>query len=349
MKRLGSLLVAAAVAVLMGPGSANAQNGPFELPDDHFLCYKGKADKKVGMVVTKGTPVTLADQFQIQDYAINKLRGICNPADADDAGIVDPDTHLTAYQIKTSGAKHEAQDVTTFDQFARLALTTIKEDRLLVPAAKSLTVAPPWIVSAPSNASHAVDHYQCYKVKITKGTPKFEKGKQALLDDQFAEPQRLFDLKKPKLLCNPVNVDGQGRKNVEGHLVCYQAKPAKGEPKHAKLGGIQAADEFVAELLIATSKEELLCVPALKNPPAEFCGDGEINQVSEECDGDPAPCPGQTAVCLPDCTCAAAALRCGDGLLEPALGEQCEADTDCALGEACTTSCTCMDSQCPDT
>ena len=339
----------AAFVLLGGAAPAGAQNGPFDLPDDHFLCYKGKADKKVGSVIVKGTTATLADQFQTEDYEIKKLRGICNPADKNGEGIVDADTHLTPWQIKNQGTKHVAQNVTTFDQFGLLQLTTIKEDRLLVPAAKSLTMPPPWIVTEPDSADHNVDHYQCYKIKITSGAPKFPKGLQAMLDDQFAEPVRTFDLKKPKLLCNPTDKNGEGIKSQEGHLVCYQAKPAKGEAKHAKIGPIQAADQFVAESAILTSKEELLCVPAVKDPPAQFCGDGVVNQGSEQCDGDPADCPGQTDLCQDDCTCVPAQRRCGDGIVEPVFGEQCEVDGDCGAGESCTTSCTCMDSQCPDT
>ena len=293
MKRSNSLIsLFAGVGFALTAGVAAAQNGPFQLPDDHFLCYKGKADKNVGMILPKGITVNLADQFQSDEYDVKKLRGICNPADKNDEGIVDTNTHLTPWQIKATGVKHVAQNVTTFDQFGLLQLTTIKEDRLLVPAAKSLTMPPPWTVTAPANQDHDVDHYQCYKIKVASGAPKFPKGIQASVDDQFAEPARLFDLKKPKLLCNPVNKNGEGIKNTDGHLVCYQAKPAKGEAKHAKIGPIQAADQFVAESAIVTSKEDLLCVPALKNPPAQFCGDGVVNQAGEQCDGDAAACPG---------------------------------------------------------
>ncbi len=337
-------------AVFLVAGTpALAQNGPFDIPDDHFLCYKGKPDKNIGQVIQKGQTTDLDDQFQVEEHVVKKLRGICNPADKNSEGIVDPNTHLTPWAIKSTGAKHVAQTITTFDQFGLLSLTTAKTDRLLVPSSKSLTAPPPWIVSAPNGADHDVDSFQCYKVKITSGATPFPKGLTVTIDDQFAEPVRTFSVKGPKLFCNPVNVDGGGIQSTEGHLVCYQVKPAKGEPKHAKAGPIQVADQFVAESAVFTAKEDMLCLPAIKNPPAQFCGDKIVNQVSEECDGDASVCPGQTDVCLDDCTCVPARRRCGDGVLEPSFGEQCEIDADCAAGESCSSSCTCIDSQCPDT
>ncbi len=344
-----SLIACLFALVLVAPGHrAEAQNGPYELPDDHFLCYKGKPDKNLGQILQKGVTTDLDDQFQAEEHGVKKLRGICNPADKNSEGIVDPNTHLTPWAIKSTGAKHVSQTVTTYDQFGRLSLTTAKTERLMIPAAKSLTAPPPWIVSAPGGADHNVDSYQCYKVKITPGSTPFPKGVTVTIDDQFAEPVRTFSVKGPKLFCNPVNVDSGGIKNPEGHRVCYQVKPAKGEAKHAKAGPLQVADAFVAESAVFTAKEDLLCLPALKNPPAEFCGDDVVNQVSEECDGDASVCPGQTDVCLNDCTCAPAARRCGDGLLEPAFGEQCEVDADCTAGQSCSASCTCIDSLCPD-
>ena len=157
--RPSASLVACLFALLLVAPShqAHAQNGPYELPDDHFLCYKGKPDKKLGQVVQKGLTTDLADQFQAEEHVVKKLRGICNPVDKNSEGIVDPDTHLAPWAIKSAGAKHASQAVTTFDQFGRLSLTTAKTDRLLIPAAKSLTVPPPWIVSAPSGADHNVD------------------------------------------------------------------------------------------------------------------------------------------------------------------------------------------------
>jgi len=342
------LLTSLLAGALLAASPAVAQNGPFVLADDHFLCYKGKLQK--GDVAAAPLSVTLADMFESGDFDIGKERGSCNPADKNGEGIVDDVTHLTAYQIKAQKGepKHVKQlGIRVFNQLGDIRVDTSKVDRLLVPAGKDDNPLNP-LPAPPVAASHGVDHYKCYKAKITKGDPKFPKGVQVMVEDQWETPAKLYDLKKPKLLCLGVDKNGEGIKNEDANQLCYQAKPAKGQAKHVKRVGVGFADQFVAHRL-DSSKEELLCVPSLKDPPADFCGDGAVNQVGEECDGDATTCPGLSDVCLTNCTCAPAQRRCGDGTVEPTFGEECEVDGDCGAGEACTSSCTCMDSQCPDT
>ncbi len=79
------------------------------------------------------------------------------------------------------------------------------------------------------------------------------------MDDQ----PKLFDLKKPTRLCNPVEKNGEEKKNPDTHLMCYQAKPAKDEPKHIPMTGIHVNNQFGPEQL-DTIKEEELCVPSEK-------------------------------------------------------------------------------------
>jgi hypothetical protein len=104
------------------------------------------------------------------------------------------------------------------------------------------------------------DHYKCYKVKITPGTLKFPKGKQATVADQFQA--RLYDVKKPQRLCVPVDKNGEGIVHPAVHLMCYQVKPAKGEPKHAKVVGQIHTEKQFGALRLDTVKEDELCVPA---------------------------------------------------------------------------------------
>ena len=57
--------------------------------------------------------------------------------------------------------------------------------------------------------------------------------------------------------------NGEGIKNDDTHLMCYQAKPATGQPKHVKVLGIHVNNQFGPEQL-DTVKEEGLCVPSAK-------------------------------------------------------------------------------------
>jgi hypothetical protein len=145
------------------------------------------------------------------------------------------------------------------NQFGTLRLDTIKPDRLLVPAAKDLDNP----VVGPDNASHDVDHYQCYKVKVHAKTPKFEPT-QVTVADQFTTPAKTVDVKKPTRLCNPVDKNGESIKNPDGHLLCYQVTVPRGQPKHTARVGVHVGDQFGGEQL-NTIKEEELCVPSTKS------------------------------------------------------------------------------------
>jgi Calcineurin-like phosphoesterase/Iron/zinc purple acid phosphatase-like protein C len=70
-------------------------------------------------------------------------------------------------------------------------------------------------------------------------------------------------------------------------------------------------------------------------PPAPRCGDGLVNQPSEQCDG--ADRPACTGACTADCRCAP---LCGDGLVNQTV-EQCDGPDDRACAGLCLSSCTC--------
>ena len=319
-----------AALVLALPEWSSAQAGPFQFSDDNFLCYKGKGAKDEPKL-PKDLTANLADQFETADYSVKGPRGICTPADKDGGGIVDPVIHLVPYKIKSTGAKHSRQiSIRAFNMIGDFIYDTIKEDRLLVPTTKDPDGNP---VVPPLAEDHNVDHYKCYKVKVSKTGPKFPKGIQVTVADQFDGSARVFDIKKPKLLCTPVDKNSEGIKNSDGHAVCYQAKPAKGQAAHSSRV-VFAANQFI-EHRIETKKEELLCVPSLKNPPDEFCGDLIVNQSgAETCDGDAAVCA-VGEICTENCQC----TLCGNGVID--VGEACEVDTDCPNPTDFCDGCTC--------
>src|SRR6185369_12587024 len=145
-----------------------------------------------------------------------------------------PDIHLVAYKIKTADGwpKHSPRTLVMHNDLGDISLTTVKPEFLLVPSAEDPSSDPP----PPAFNSHGVDHYKCYKAKVTKGTAGLPKGTTVAVADLFSTTRTLA-VKKPKHVCTPVDREGDGIKNADGHLVCYQGKPAKGQPKHTPQAG----------------------------------------------------------------------------------------------------------------
>ena len=75
---------------------------------------------------------------------------------------------------------------------------------------------------------------------------------------------RTFNVKKPRHLCTPVDKNGEGIKKPAGHLICYKAKPARGQPKHTSRT-VFVADQF-GQSTMTTRKEAELCVPSTVIP-----------------------------------------------------------------------------------
>jgi hypothetical protein len=188
---------------------------------------------------------------------VKKPRAICAPANKNDEGLRDAVTHLESYKIKGAAPSARQTGVVVRDEFGTLTVDTIKPDRLLVPTGKAL--------GGPATLpTSSLDHFKCYRVRLTPGSARFPRGIQATVVDQFED--RLYDVKKPRHLCTPVSKDSAPINDPDGHLMCYTAKAAKGEPKHTPVvGQLNTANQFGTGQL-DTIKEEELCVPALKNP-----------------------------------------------------------------------------------
>ncbi len=222
---------------------------------DHYLCYKVKQTS--GFL--SNLPVNLTDQFETAFANVGKAKDICPPANKNGEGIHDPVTHEEAYQIKQETAHVPRTNLTVTDQFGTLHVNTVKPDRLLVPTNKGLGTPPPG-PPAPGVA----DHYKCYKIKITPGTTGFAKGLQATVVDQFQT--RLYEILKPKLLCTPVDKNGEGIQHPLAHLMCYQVKTAKGQQNTVPVvGQIYTQNQF-GQGRLDTVREDVLCVPATKTP-----------------------------------------------------------------------------------
>ena len=277
---------------------------------DHFLLYKMKltADSPP---FDPFAPVTLKDQFGPADYQVVKPKYLGLPVDKNGEGFIDSVTHLMDYQVKpAAGSPKFAKqtDVQITNQCNTIRLEVSKPASILVPSLKSL-VEPP---AVPDIADHQLDHYLCYKAKsqakLADGTklPKFPKGVQVVVGDQFHAQTRRFDLRKITRLCTPVDKSGnpviasgpnKGQpfpitaspiRHPADPYVCYQAKLAKAlipqtgcgpttpgdpgtkivpaQPKQMPVDPVFVNNQFGPGVLVA-SKEAEFCIPSTSVSP----------------------------------------------------------------------------------
>ena len=117
-------------------------------------------------------------------------------------------------------------------------------------------------------AAQQVDPFLCYKVKRAKGSEKFTQIPGLALSDRFESGT--FDVKKPKELCLPAEVDTETVLDARTRLETYQIKATKGAPKHERLVDFRVVTGL-GELFLSTVKTDRLRVPTaadLLAPPA---------------------------------------------------------------------------------
>lgn len=229
------------------------------VPLDHFTCYKTKTTTGAARFMAVAG-VSLVDQFGASSVEVRKPKMLCAPTDTNGA---DPDApthavHLEDYQIKRASLFTAVRNQRVTDQFGTLTLDLKKPTTLQVPAAKSLRVMPP----PPANPG--VDHFQCYKVGVSRGTPRFTVVNGATLVDQFGA--LTVDVRKPRRLCAPVNKNNEapGAETHPQYLLCYQVRQTS-QPPFTTVSPLFVADQFGPQTLDARKLAEL-CVPATMNP-----------------------------------------------------------------------------------
>jgi cysteine-rich repeat protein len=220
---------------------------------DRYLCYQTKPEKNSLSVFEVARGVRLADRLETLTVDIKGPDLLCNPADVDGSGIVNPAAHLRTYPVtpvKGSPKFIKRVGIGVVTELGALTVDLTERDELMVPASKSLTgpVAPP--------GANAGDRYRCYGLKETAGADEQD----VLVSDQFAQP-KTFRIVRPTRLCLPVSKNGDDIENPLVDLMCFRARPAKGQPKHVPVIGISTADEFFGERLRSVREDEL-CVPA---------------------------------------------------------------------------------------
>lgn len=237
---------------------AGAQSPP---PLDHFQCYQAKT--------ASGAPHFLAipylitsDRFGEWRFQVSKPAALCNPANVEgnDPGAPTHAEHLESYQIKRvagTGKFAKTLNQIVVDRYGQLTIDLLKPERLMVPSAKSL-IAPPGAPTAP-----VTDHFTCYKIRTSPGTPKFVPRLAAVAVDQFGPLS--IDIIKPRKLCVATNKSNEepGAETHSEHLTCYQAKlqsvftPIR----------VYAANQFGNETLDVKKPFEV-CIATQLNPSA---------------------------------------------------------------------------------
>jgi hypothetical protein len=163
--------------------------------------------------------------------------------------------HLESYSIKPAVKFAGVSGVQLLDQFGTTTVSLTKPANLLVPTAKSLVSAPVEPV-AP-----IVDHFQCYKVKVTTSNVTLP-VLGVSVEDQFGA--LTTDLKKLKYVCAPVNKNNEepGAEANTGYLTCYQQKSLTA---FTKVTPVYAANQFGNETMDVI-KPFVLCLPAARMP-----------------------------------------------------------------------------------
>jgi hypothetical protein len=256
----------------------------------HYLLYK-TAPAADSPRLPAGVEVTLGDAFgETRRFRVKKPLALGNPADknGEDPGAPSAPDHLVAYRV--ADAPGESRHVPraglgVTDQFGQHRVDTRSLDRLLVPAAKSLS-GP---VTAPPDP--AVDHFDCYRVKTSPGASALPRGIRVAVTDQFG-PAHVLELKRRSRLCLPADKNGEDPEapGHADHLMCYGVTLAKKycdaapyatcttdadcgpavacilrQPRIPRMAGVHVADQLLEQVVEAVKPQEL-CVPALRTP-----------------------------------------------------------------------------------
>jgi hypothetical protein len=232
---------------------------------DYFECDKSKATTSTPFNPIGAVPVI--DRYGMLTIDIKKVGALCNPAEVDGQlpGAAMHAEHGVTYQTRTT--RNTSKFLKVSNQKVVNALGTTHVDvkrpaRLFLPSASSRLSPPP-----PLSAPHT-EHFQCYKISKTRGTDLFVEIPNVVVVDQF-ENYLPVTVKKPSMLCVPVNVDG-GQPGAENPvlypdvLLCYKVKRPQGL-KFATVTGVFVNNDF-GPLTFDVLKTEQLCVPSLIMP-----------------------------------------------------------------------------------
>ncbi len=278
---------------------------------DHYKCYASKT--KPGSPGFVRRDVTLADPFETTAATVLETEELCNPVDANGAGIADPSARLVCYKIRETHGQgaFASRDVAIENEFGPQRVKARSPRSLCVPAA----------IGAPSLPS--LDRFKCYDARKPAGEPVFAR-RQLLLADAFES--KLTRVVKPLRFCTAVDANGEGLMHHGAELHCYKIADASGQSKFVRRD-VGTADEFGLETL-TVQKPTVVCVPSTRDVPA-VCGDG-YRDLGEQCDdGNTRDGDGCDAACRLE--------SCGDGVVN--AGEECDDGAGNGTDDCCSAAC----------
>jgi hypothetical protein len=224
---------------------------------DDFVCYRSGSVNPPNVF-----GVQLADQFESLTMTVEKPKLLCTPADKNGEGTVNEDVHLRTRRTMPGPPFVRRNNILVRNQLGDIRVDLIKRDVLMIPSLKS---SPGGAFLGPPTPGE-VDHYKCYKARVTKGTPKLPLGLQVTFTDQFTSVPKILDVKKVRSLCAPVNKNGEGISEPLPHLLCYRVKAALGQPPHVPQVDLGVSNQFGDER-VKTKKENQICIPSQKILP----------------------------------------------------------------------------------
>jgi len=171
--------------------------------------------------------VSVQDELGQHTETVRLPRRLCVPADKRDEDPTAPADieHLIGHDVSAPNVRKPNQVVV--NQLGTVTIDVIRPDVLLVPTLKTLNPPPPPL------APPAVDHFQCYKVKRSRGAAPFTKIVGVKVDDQFGTA--MLDLLRPHLLCAPANVQN-GDPTAPGHpdICCATARGTRDSARYRR-------------------------------------------------------------------------------------------------------------------
>jgi hypothetical protein len=196
--------------------------------------------------------VQVIDRFGAHVARVRFPHRLCAPGVlAPRAAVVEE--HLIGHLM--SSPNLHVTNQTVVNQFGTLQLDVSRPDLLLVPTQKSLFQTPPPLPNP------TVDHFQCYRVRRSRGAAGFVPVKNIVVTDQFGTAT--VDLVRVARLCVPANKNDEDP-TAPSHptdLLCYRTR-------NSRFGTVQTYtnSQFGPEEPLLIHRREL-CVPSTRTPP----------------------------------------------------------------------------------